>query len=241
MAFNTSSKSECHLDCETCFIRELSIFNSLRPEDILFLNQHKTHLLFKKGKSIFNIGQRPMGVYMVFSGKVKIQMLGANAKEQIVRLAKAGDVIGYRSMIRGENYNASAEALEETTVCFLSKETFFELLSNNFPVSMNLMKLLSENLGDAETKMVGLLQKPTKNRIAETILVLKELYGTEADSQTLNIVMTREEIANYAGMSTETAIRILYDLRGDGVIALEKKKIKILNFQKLIQISGAND
>jgi CRP/FNR family transcriptional regulator len=178
---------------------------------------------------------------MVFSGKVKIQMLGANAKEQIVRLAKAGDVIGYRSMIRGENYNASAEALEETTVCFLSKETFFELLSNNFPVSMNLMKLLSENLGDAETKMVGVLQKPTKNRIAETILVLKDLYGTEADSQTLNIVMTREEIANYAGMSTETAIRILYDLRGDGVIALEKKKIKILNFQKLIQISGAND
>lgn len=222
-------------------MRSLSIFNMLRPEDLSFLNQHKSHQQFKKGKIIFNEGQRPAGVYIVYSGKVKVQKLGSNAKEQIIRLAKEGDMLGYRSLISGNIYNASAETLEDTMVCFLSKETFFQILANNANVSMNIMKLLSENLGAAETKIVEIIQKPTRNRIAETIILLKEMYGVEDDNETLNIMLTREEIANFSGMSTENAIRILYNLRDDGLIDFEKKKIKILNIKNLIKESNIED
>ena len=177
----------------------------------------------------------------MYSGKVKVQKLGSNAKEQIVRLAKEGDILGYRSLISGSNYNATAETLEDSVLCFLSKETFFELMKNNPSVSMNLMKLLSDKLGAAETKIVEIIQKPTRNRIAETLLLLNELFGTEEDNQTINVVMTREDIANIAGMSTETAIRLLYGLRDEGLIGLEKKKIKILNIKKLIKESNIED
>jgi len=232
---------EYPIDCSSCFMRSLSIFNQLRSEDISCLNEHKKHILFKKGKIIFNEGQRPSGVYIVYSGKVKIQKSGPNGKAQIVRLTKEGDVIGYRSLISGENYHASAETLEDTTLCFLSKDTFFQLITNNSSVSMNLMKLLSENLGAAETKIIEVLQKPTKNRIAEALLLLKEMYGLEEDGQTINVVLIREDIANIAGTSTETAIRLLYSLHEDGLIDFDKKKIKILNLRKLIIESNMED
>jgi CRP/FNR family transcriptional regulator, polysaccharide utilization system transcription regulator len=236
-----SVNKEYPLDCGACLMRKLSVFNNLRSEDIQCLNHNKNHLEFKKGKIIFAVGQRPLGIYIVYSGKVKVQKLGSNAKEQIVRLAKEGDILGYRSLISGCNYNATAETLEDSVLCFLSKETFFELMKNNPSVSMNLMKLLSDKLGAAETKIVEIIQKPTRNRIAETLLLLNELFGTEEDGQTINVVMTREDIANIAGMSTETAIRLLYDLRDDGLIGLEKKKIKILNIKKLIKESNIED
>ncbi len=232
---------EYPLDCGSCLMRKLSVFNNLRPEDVLCLNHNKNHLEFKKGKIIFTVGQRPLGIYIVYSGKVKVQKLGSNAKEQIVRLAKEGDILGYRSLISGSNYNATAETLEDSVLCFLSKETFFELMKNNPSVSMNLMKLLSDKLGAAETKIVEIIQKPTRNRIAETLLLLNELFGTEDDNQTIDVVMTREDIANIAGMSTETAIRLLYGLRDEGLIGLEKKKIKILNIKKLIKESNIED
>jgi len=120
-----AEKKEYPLDCRSCFIRELSIFNELREEDMRLLNENKGHMSYKKGKIIFNEGQRPAGIYVIFSGKVKLYKLGSNAKEQIVRLAKEGDILGYRSLISGNNYNASAETLEDCMLCFLSRDTFF--------------------------------------------------------------------------------------------------------------------
>ena len=73
------------------------------------------------------------------------------------------------------------------------------------------------------------------------MVLLNELFGTEDDNQTIDVVMTREDIANIAGMSTETAIRLLYGLRDEGLIGLEKKKIKILNIKKLIKESNIED
>ncbi|MFI5220813.1 MAG: Crp/Fnr family transcriptional regulator [Bacteroidia bacterium] len=236
-----SVKKDYPPDCRSCFIRGLSIFSNLRDEDIAMLNENKGHMSYKKGKIIFNEGQRPTGVYVVYSGKVKIFKLGPNAKEQIIRLAKEGDVLGYRSLIGGENYKAAAETLEDSLLCFLSKENFFKILSANESVSMNLLKLLSDNLGAAETKVVEIVQKPTRHRVAEALLLLKEMYGMEPDGQTLNISMVRDDIANLAGMATETAIRILYELRQDGVIELEKKKIRIMNLQKLVRESQVMD
>ena len=234
-------KKEYPNDCGSCFMRSLSIFNNLRDEDVDVLNENKGHMIYKKGRIIFSERQRPAGIYMIYSGKVKIQKLGSNAKEQIVRLAKEGDILGYRSLISGNNYNATAETIEDSMLCFLSKETFFSMLTNNPSVSMNMMKLLSDNLGAAETKVVDINQKPTRHRIAEALLLLKEMYGMDSDNQTLSVVMIREDIANIAGMATETAIRTLYKLRDEGIIDLEGKRIKILNLSKLLKESQLED
>jgi CRP/FNR family transcriptional regulator len=106
---------------------------------------------------------------------------------------------------------------------------------------MQIMKLLSNDLGKAEHKITDLAQKPVRERMAEAILFLKETYGTENDGKTLNISLSREEIANVVGTATETAIRLLSEFKSDQIIELQAKKIKIINSEKLLKTANIHD
>jgi CRP/FNR family transcriptional regulator len=84
-------------------------------------------------------------------------------------------------------------------------------------------------------------QKPVRERMAEALLFIRETYGLENDDQTINVTLTREEIANLVGTATETAIRLLSEFKHDGIVELSGKKIKILNHPKLIQTANLHD
>lgn len=197
--------------------------------------------MYKNGQVIFNQGSFPHGLYVVNSGKVKIYQLADNGKEQIVRMAKKGDVIGYRALLSHEKYSSTAEVLEETSICFIPRDLFFGFIENNSSVSMMMMKLLSQDLKKAEHKITDLAQKSVRERMAEALLYMKETYGLEQDDATINVVLTREEVANIAGTSTETAIRILSEFKNDKVVEFIGKKIKILNAKTLITIANITD
>jgi CRP/FNR family transcriptional regulator len=201
----------------------------------------KDSSMYKKGQVIFYEGNHPKGIFVVYTGKVKVYKLGSNAKDQIVRLAKPGDVLGYRSLMSEDRYHASAAALEDSVVCFIPKDLLMQLMSRNSSLPINLMKLLSHDLAGAEKKMVELTQKPVRERVAEALLMLKDIYGLEKDGKTLNVVMSREDIANFVGSTTETTIRTLSDLKEEGVIQMDKKKIVIENMPKLQKISHILD
>ena len=104
-----------------------------------------------------------------------------------------------------------------------------------------MMKLLSSDLRRAEHSITNIAQKPVKERLAEAILFMKETYGLEADNMTLSVVMTREDIANFVGTATETAIRLLADLKHDNVIEFVGKKIKIVNYKQLVFAANIDD
>jgi CRP/FNR family transcriptional regulator, polysaccharide utilization system transcription regulator len=227
--------------CLECAVRRSSIFSDLTSEEVEQLECLKDASFYKKGQTIFQEGNHPKGIFCLSAGKVKIFKLGSNFKEQIVRLAREGDVLGYRSLISGDKYLASAATIEDSTICFIPREHLFKVLEDNMILSTNLMKLLSTDLASAETRMVEMMQKPVRERMAEGIIMLKEIYGLEEDGKTLDVIMTREDIANFIGTTTETAIRILSDLNAENIIALEKKKIIIKNFAKLLQESHIND
>jgi CRP/FNR family transcriptional regulator, polysaccharide utilization system transcription regulator len=222
-------------------VRRSSIFNDLTADEVDQLECLKDAGYYKKGQIIFQEGNHPKGIFCVSAGKVKIFKLGSNYKEQIVRLAKEGDVLGYRSLISGDKYHASAATIEDSTICFIPRELLLKVLEENVILSNNLMKLLSQDLASAETRMVEMMQKPVRERLAEGILMLKEIYGLMEDGKTLNVIMTREDIANFIGTTTETAIRILSDLNSENIISLDKKKISIKNFNKLLHESHIND
>lgn len=103
------------------------------------------------------------------------------------------------------------------------------------------MKLLSSQLKEAEVKLTHLAQKPVRERLAETLLFLKETYGFEQNNEILSVQLSREEIANLVGTATETVIRLLSELNKDGVIELIGKKIKINNLKLLTRIANLND
>jgi CRP/FNR family transcriptional regulator len=101
-----------------------------------------------------------------------------------------------------------------------------------------MLKLLSSDLRKAEHRITDLAQKPVRERLAEALLFLRETYGTEEDKKTINVVLTREELANIVGTATETTIRLLSDFKTDGIIELIGKKIRILDAAKLLKTAN---
>ena len=229
------------VDCQNCKKRFTSVFCRVENDTMDSINDEKVCTPYKKGQIIFHEGSRPLGIYCVNRGKIKLVKLGEDGKEQILRLIKPGDLMGYRALLSGDRYSASAVVMEDSGICFIPKELFMGVLQKDGVLSMEIMKLLSDDLRKAETSITHLAQKPVRERLAEALLFIKETYGFEEDGKTIDLKITREELANIVGTATETTIRLLSELKNEGVLQLEGKKIAILNLTKLVKIANIDD
>jgi CRP/FNR family transcriptional regulator len=206
------------------------------------LDATKACYVYKKGQVIFSEGIPPSGLFCIHTGKVKVYKTGDHGREKIVRLAGDGDVIGYRALLAGVPSTVSAAALEESSVCCIPTETFFNLLKSNGGFSMRIIELLSAELGRAEEQIVHIAQKPVRERLAEALILLKETYGTEdGDSSALSARMSREELAAIVGTAVETLVRTIADFKREGLISTEKRRIRILDLPRLLEIGNVRD
>lgn len=158
-----------------------------------------------------------------------------------MRLASEGNILGYRALISGEQYAATAVVMEDATVCSVPRDIFFNLVSTDAKLSTRIMQLLTSELKMAEERIVDIAHKSVKERLAETLLLLVEKFGTKEDGISLDIRLTREELANMIGTATESVIRLLADLKKQGLIDLEGKVIKIIDRKALIKLAGVID
>ncbi len=229
-----------HVECKHCSNRFNSVFCKTEHDKMEEIEALKICSTIKKGETIFREGSYAAGVYCINAGKIKLSMMGDEGKEQIVRLAKQGDIIGYKALLSGDRYSSTASALEDCNICFIPKEIFLVILQKDAALSFEMMKVLSNELKRAEEKITHLAQKPVRERVAETILFLKETYGLDAENN-VNVALTREEIANLVGTATETAIRLLSEFNKDKIIELIGKKIKIINQDKLVKTANLYD
>ncbi len=237
----TANKQKEVGSCDKCDSAHNSIFCTLNKLELSDLSESKSHISYKKGQTIFYESNHPHGLYCIYSGKVKIHKLGHDGKDQILRLAKAGNIIGYRALLSDDYYHASATAIENSIICFFPKRNYQTQIISNPNLSMQIIKLLSTDLKSAEQKAINMVQKQVRERIAETLLMLKEFFGQDSETATINMVLTRESIGNIAGTTTETAIRTLSDFQKNKIIELIGKKIKILNTKELIKIANLNE
>jgi len=223
-------------NCQQCLIKKFNSFCALQPDELIHLTEQKTEKAFKKGQVIIKEGTLLHGVYCVRNGICKLSKLNSNGKEQIVRFIKDGDVLGYRSVISNEPVSLTITALEDMNACYIPKKELFDLLENNPKFTFDLLKTACTDLKDANMHISSMGQKNARQRLAETILFLKDTFNSDKDGY-ISILLTREEISSIVGTATESAIRLLSEFKKDGVIALKGKSIKILNFEKLKQIS----
>ena len=221
--------------CKEC-CNKSSIFCVLTEENKALLSESKGSNFYKKGQAIFYEGNQSHGLYCIYKGKVKLSKLGAGGKEQVVRFAKTHDILGYRSLFCNEPYQATAVAIEDSYICHLSKEKFVELMKTNPDLAWATSELLSSDLKRAEQHMINIAQKTVKERIVEALLLLYTTFGFEKGSNALDVFLTRTEIADIAGATTETTIRTLAQLNKEGVIKLEGRRIVIPNLKVLEDI-----
>jgi CRP/FNR family transcriptional regulator len=227
-------KVEFNIPCLLCDHLKDSLFNGLEPEDLNRVNMHKTCVHYKKGQNIFYEGTRPMGLYCMNAGKVKVFKNNVQGKEYIIYIAKPGDFLGYRALLSEEYYGASATVLEDAKICFIPREHFFEVLQKNPAFMRRVVKAICHEMGIMEEKMAELAHKSVRERLAANLVMLKETYGMEGEgSELIDLALSREDLASIVGTATETVIRLLSEFKNDGLISFEGKKIRVLDAKKL--------
>ncbi|WP_318639754.1 Crp/Fnr family transcriptional regulator [Flavobacterium ardleyense] len=218
--------------CDLCIQKGLTSLKALNKEELESIQNTKTTLIFKKGDALFEEGDTTNGVYCIKAGICKMTKLSANGKDQIVKLAQVGDLIDKRLIISEELSNTSAIALEDMEVCYIPREPILNAFNNNNQFSLLLMRSICSDLKEANEMIMNMAQKSVKSRLAFTLLHLQDQFGIDTD-KSLKINLSRDELATLIGTATESAIRLLSELKKARFIDLQGKKILILEPQLL--------
>ena len=213
------------------------MWSPLTDEQRKYLSQHFTLQNYKKNEVIHCEGESPTHLMCLLYGKVKIYKDGVGGRSQIIRMIKPVEYFGYRAYFSGDDYNTAAAAFEPSIICLISLEVITNLISQNNGLAMFFIRQLSKDLGVADERTVNLTQKHIRGRLAESLLFLKENYGLEEDGSTLSIYLSREDLANLSNMTTSNAIRTLSQFATEKLIAIDGRKIKLMDEEKLKKIS----
>ncbi len=223
--------------CDRCAAETGSIFKHLSPEEVEMINFEKEFRQYKRGEILYNEGSRISGFFCIHSGIIKVFKTGLDGKEQIIRFARHGEIIAYRSVLSNELACTSAKVIEDCNVCFIPAEILISLVKSNSTFAHELLKLACHELGEANSFITDIAQKTVRERLAEILLLLVNDFGLD-DQDYLQIALTREELANIVGTATESVIRLLSEFKNDRLLELQGRKIKILNIKGLEKISN---
>gem|GEM_PF-142601 len=228
-------------DCKICGDGEGSIFCGLAGEHLERLEREKIVRSYDRGESVFYEGAEVSAIYQVCSGLLKLFKTGRRKEQLVIRLLGPGDVTGYRALLAGESYAATAEAIEPSTVCSVSRDTFLSLLRGSPELSLSLLSKMAREMRLSEEQMVAMAQESVRQRTARLLLFLHggrigriEKYRP---GESVEVPLLHKEMAEMIGTTPETFSRTLHALARRGIIRLTKAKIFIENPAALETIS----
>ena len=227
------------MDCaEKCISKSHFLFKHLNNSELELILSQKDDGIHKRGSVLYNEGNRIKGIYCINSGIIKLFKTGVDGKEQILRFASAGDIIGYRSVLSAELACTTSEVINEATSCYIPGNIVIELIKNNGDFALELMQLTCRELGEANSYITDIAQKTAKERLAEILIHLKKEFGVD-ENEILNISLTREELANIVGTATESIIRMLSEFKQEKILEIKGRNIKIIDYSSLDNISNS--
>ncbi len=213
------------------------MWQSLSQEQQTFLASHFSIQHYKKNETIYCEGEKPTHLLCLISGKVKIYKDGVGGRSQIIRVIKPVEYFGYRAFFAGGNFVTAAAAFEPSTICMIPMDAINQVVQENNRLAMFFIRQLSIDLGVSDERTVNLTQKHIRGRLAESLLFLRDNYGLEEDGFTLSIYLSREDLASLSNMTTSNAIRTLSNFATEKLIAIDGRKIKLIEEDKLRKIS----
>ena len=226
-----------HNACMNCRKRNHSLLSDLSQEELELLNKGKHEITYKGGEVICKAGTIPSGLICLKEGKVKIVRTGVNGNEQIIKLKKPVDFLGFNALMSGNHHTNSAVALEDSYVCVIDKNNFLEVIKNNSSFAIKLIRFFAQELNQANKRQLDLTQKHMRSRVADALLQIHDMYGTDQEGDYLNISLKRADLAALANLTTANAIRVLSAFAKEDLIETNRKKIKIHNIKAIREIS----
>ncbi len=205
------------------------LFACLDEREQEMLEGRITVVHFGKNETIYNEGEQPNMLFCLLRGKVKVFKQGVGGRNQTVRLVRPMEYFGYRPFLSGETFLSGAATLEASYVAEFPLPYLVNLIRKSGRVAWFFIQQLAVALGRADNLTVSLTQKHVRGRLAQTLLMLVDCYGMEADGRTLSAHLSRDELADLANMTRSNAARTLSSFAADGLIELDGRAIRLLD------------
>lgn len=211
----------------------VACFRDLKPEELELISNGKTELTYLAGENLFKQGAFSTHVLLVMGGLVKVYLQTGRDKQLNLQLAKSGDFLAFSSLFGETVHATSAVALTDTQVCMIDKEKMRTLLLGNAEFAMRITSRNYRNERQLLTVIGNMTYKQMRGKLASALLYLS---GDDFTGQDIFVHLSRQDLANFASVATESAIKLLKEFERDGIIALEGKGISIINRAELEKI-----
>lgn len=181
---------------------------------------------------LYKEGLRPRAVYYVMSGKIKTSKSHDDGKELITGIYTAGDFFGYTPVLENSVYKEEAQVLEDAQLMLIPREDFLQLIFGDVQIAQTFIKIIARNITEKEDSLINLAYSSLRKKVAFALVQLLEKYrGQQDENVVLNI--SREHMAQSAGIATESLIRTLSDFKAEKLIDIQSGKVIITNEKKL--------
>ncbi len=228
MKIITEAEPSFHCDIEA------PCFAYLNEKEVDFIRKSKTMVAFRKGENLTKQGAFASYILFIIDGVVKQYIEGDITKSYNLRLYKAGEFVGLSAIYNENRFNYSSSAITDTRVYLIEKEVMLHVLENNALFATKIMKNYCRQNNFLFTALQNIIYKQMNGRMADALLYLNE---EKYNDESIFPLLSRKDIAEFAGTSTESAVKILKSFERDEMIKLEEKDILILQKEKLEEIS----
>jgi CRP/FNR family transcriptional regulator len=210
-------------------------FDKLEGKQLDIICSHKAEKEFRQGETIIKEGTIIRDFAYLKSGLVKLFRSDMKGREQIITIAKPFDYVSLLSVFSNPRYNYSVSALEDSVTCNLSMKEIKSLVQENGDLALNLLSKMSKVADKIILDTLEIRRKHLRGRVAFLLLYFsQEVYF----SHEFDLPLSRKEMADYVGMTTENVIRSLSELRKDGILKIYGKTIQIVNLETLNSIAS---
>jgi CRP-like cAMP-binding protein len=213
---------------------KIPMFEYLEAEELDRLYSLCTTEKYAKGEYIFLECDAPRNLYVVVKGEVKLLKQTEDGRETIVEMAYPGEIFGEEAIFDGQPYPLTAQALEDVELLSITRSDFFAFLRDNPDLALEIITELGARLREAQNTIRALAMERVEWRIARVLLMLSRKAGVvEADGVSIDLPLTRQDIADMAATTVETTIRVLSNFKKMGLVETEKGKIILLDKKHL--------
>ncbi len=206
--------------------RQLKNLNDLK----VYFKSYGIPFSYENNKIVYEEGSRSKYVFLIEEGAVKSYKLNEQGKMLTTSIYKEDDFFGYTSFAKNIPYQDTSETIQPTKLVGVKKEKLITLLNKNHKVVLDLVDLLADNLKDIKDQLLDMAYSSVHKKTSVTLLKFAEKINCKSDDV---IKISRQDLANVAGISTETLIRSLSKLKKEGIIEIDGRTIKILHLESL--------
>ena len=218
--------------CSLCENRS-ACFNELSINELSKITDNKAEILYRKGETLVKQNSAASHIYFIKSGLVKVHVESEN-KSLILEIAGKSSMLGITSLNHSNRYNFSVTAIGDVEACEIDIETIQGIMNNNVGFSSVIINELNNTIDKLLSKVYCLSQKNIQARMADLLVSFSnKVFG----SNEFVMPLSRNELAELTNMATENVVRTLKEFDANGLIKLEGKKIKVLDYKKLLELS----